>query len=73
MTVDLGELKKIRAPELWKHEKADFTPWLASEENIGRLADELGLELEVEGIEVPVGPFSADPRTPRPSGARLRN
>jgi hypothetical protein len=60
MTVDLGQLTKVRAPELWKHEEVDFTPWLASEENIGRLADAVGLELQVEGIEVPVGPFSAD-------------
>jgi len=37
-----------------------FTPWLAQEENIGRLASAVGLELQVEGIEVPVGPFSAD-------------
>jgi hypothetical protein len=39
MTVDLGQLKKMRAAELWKHEEHDFTPWLATEENIGRLAE----------------------------------
>jgi hypothetical protein len=60
MTVDLGQLKKMRATELWKHEEHDFTPWLANEENIGRLAETLGLEFQIEGIEVPVGPFSAD-------------
>ncbi len=60
MTVDLGQLTKVRAPELWKHEEAEFTPWLSSEENIGRLADAIGLELQVEGIEVPVGPYCAD-------------
>jgi hypothetical protein len=60
MTVDLGQIKKVTAAELWKHEEKEFTPWLAAEDNIGRLADALGLELQVEGIEVPVGPFSAD-------------
>jgi Domain of unknown function (DUF4268) len=60
MTVDLGQIKKVKAAELWKHEEKEFTPWLAGEDNIGRLADALGLELQVEGIEVPVGPFSAD-------------
>jgi Domain of unknown function (DUF4268) len=60
MAVDLGQIKKVKATELWKHEEKEFTPWLASDDNIGRLADALGLELQVEGIEVPVGPFSAD-------------
>ena len=60
MTIDLGQMKRVKAVELWKHEEHDFTPWLATEENIGRLADALGLEFQVEGIEVPVGPFSAD-------------
>ena len=60
MTIDLGLMKRVKAAELWKHEEHDFTPWLATEENIGRLAEALGLEFQVEGIEVPVGPFSAD-------------
>ena len=60
MTIDLGQMKRVKAAELWKHEEHDFTPWLATEENIGRLADALGLEFQVEAIEVPVGPFSAD-------------
>jgi hypothetical protein len=60
MAVDLGQMKKVRMQELWKHEEQEFTPWLAAEENIKRLADALGLELQVEGIEVPVGPLSAD-------------
>ena len=35
--------------------------WLALEANISKLAEELHLgELQVEGVEVPVGPFSAD-------------
>jgi hypothetical protein len=60
MTVDLGEIRKLRVRDHWKHEEQEFTPWLAKEENIGRLAKAIGLELQVEGIEVPVGPFSAD-------------
>jgi hypothetical protein len=35
MTTDLGELRKIRVHEQWKHEEQDFTPWLAKDENIG--------------------------------------
>jgi hypothetical protein len=54
--------------ELWRHEELEFTPWLASDENISRLADAIGLELQVEGIEVPVGPFTADILAKDPAG-----
>jgi hypothetical protein len=60
MTIDLGQMKRMRAAVVWEHEEHEFTPWLATEDNIAQLADALGLELQVEGIEVPVGPFSAD-------------
>ena len=60
MTESLGELESVDVRRLWPHEAADFTPWLASEENISKLADALGLELEAEGTEVAVGPYSAD-------------
>jgi hypothetical protein len=46
--------------EQWSNEAASFTPWLAGEANLAALGDELGLELELEGTEVPVGPYSAD-------------
>lgn len=69
MKVDLGDIRKIPMQDLWKHEELDFTPWLATEENISRLADSIGMELQVEGIEVPVGPFTADILAKDPSGA----
>ena len=59
---DLGEIKKIIAKSVWAHEEMDFTPWLAREENIAKLGKEIGLELQVERIEVPVGPYWADIR-----------
>lgn len=43
---------------MWKKEAADFTPWLA--DNIEELAEKMGMELEVVGQEVSVGPYSAD-------------
>ena len=55
---DLGRLSRIDPREVWKSECLDFTPWLA--QNIGRLADILGLELEVTQSEAPVGDFSCD-------------
>jgi hypothetical protein len=60
MSVDLGQMRKVGVRDVWKHEEQEFTPWLASDENFSRLADALDLELQVEGVEVPVGPFSAD-------------
>lgn len=60
MSDQLGEIIQVSVKKLWKHEQYDFTPWLAEDENISRLAEALGLELEVEGTEVAVGPYSAD-------------
>lgn len=60
MADDLGELKILEVRNIWPNESADFTPWLANDENIGRLGDALGLELEVESTEVAVGPYAAD-------------
>mgnify|MGYP006293499425 CR=1 FL=1 len=56
----LGEFKRIDVRTLWRSESADFTPWLAREENISKLGEALGVELEVEKVEVAVGPYSAD-------------
>ncbi|TWT86633.1 hypothetical protein Mal64_34620 [Pseudobythopirellula maris] len=56
----LGRLDKIEARNIWVDEARDFTPWLASEENIGLLGDAIGYELEVVAQEKSVGPFKAD-------------
>ncbi|MBI2480118.1 MAG: DUF4268 domain-containing protein [Planctomycetia bacterium] len=45
---------------MWPHEAGNFTPWLAHPDNIQRLGEAIGLELEVEHTEVAVGPFAAD-------------
>jgi len=56
----LGRLEQVELRTIWVNEAVDFTPWLARPENISELAKTLGLELEVEGQEGPVGPFRAD-------------
>lgn len=56
--MELGILKTVVARLKWANEARDFTPWLA--QNISELGQAVGLELEVENIEVQCGPYSAD-------------
>ena len=55
MTKSLGRLRNVDVRSQWPKEAADFTPWLAGEENISRLGEALGLELEVLRTEAAVG------------------
>lgn len=56
----LARLVPVGLRQGWPHEAASFTPWLAESENLALLGEALGLRLEVEGVEVNVGPFRAD-------------
>jgi hypothetical protein len=64
----LGQLKRIDAREVWKHEALHFTPWL--KENIHLLAEALRMELELPEIEVAVGEFSCDVVAQEPDTGR---
>lgn len=57
-TSELGKLESANLRKAWPHEAHDFTPWLA--ENLDRLSEAIGLDLELEGYEVQVGPYRAD-------------
>ena len=56
--VDLGAIERVDLREVWPHEAQDFTPWLA--ENLDKLGEALGLDLELSESEAPVGPFFLD-------------
>ena len=56
--VDLGEIKRVDLREVWPNEASDFTPWLA--ENLDKLGEALGLDLELQSAEAAVGAFSLD-------------
>lgn len=59
MTVPpLGRLQPVPPREVWAHEAQHFTPWLL--QNADVLSDLLGMELELEVAEHPVGGFSLD-------------
>ena len=55
---DIGTLSPVHIREIWPKEDKDFTPWLA--EQAGLLSEKLGMDLQHEGTEVPVGRYSAD-------------
>ena len=50
MLDELARMEPVAVKNVWSHEARVFTPWLA--ENIGLLADAVGLDLEVTGTEV---------------------
>ena len=61
MTTAPNLAKIERVPDLratWPNEAQDFTPWLA--ENIGELGEALGMDLELQQTEAPVGGYSLD-------------
>ena len=57
----LGKLEKIKdLRSVWKHEANDFTKWLAGEENLNTLSDEIGIDIELISTEAKTGSFSTD-------------
>jgi len=56
----LGKLTKIDLREAWKHEANDFTTWLAQEENLRLLGDEIGFDMKLVQTEAKVGDFNVD-------------
>ena len=56
----LARLQAVDPQEVWKHESADFTPWLAEPDNLRLLGKTLGMELDNARTEQTVGSFSAD-------------
>jgi hypothetical protein len=59
MKKDLGKIKQVELRDAWTLEP-EFTRWLAEEENLNALSDELGLELSLIQTEANVGDFNVD-------------
>lgn len=57
---NLGKLKKVELREAWKHEASNFTLWLAEEENLTLLGDEIGIDMKLVQTEAAVGSFNVD-------------
>ena len=58
MAMPEEEIKQADVRTKWEHEAHDFTPWLA--QNLHLLGNLLGMKLELEQMEVPVGPYFLD-------------
>lgn len=56
----LGKLKKVDLREGWRHEALDFTKWMAQEENLNLLGDEIGYDIKLIQVEAEVGGFNVD-------------
>lgn len=66
----LGKLEKVDIREIWKNETKDFTSWLAKEENLALLSDEIGISMNLITTEAGVGQFSADILAEEPNTGR---
>ena len=60
MNNKLGKLSKTDLREIWKNEEYDFSTWLAEEENLVLLSDEIGISIKLIEKEVGVGKYSLD-------------
>lgn len=56
--VEFGKIKTVDIKSIWKNEALHFTPWLA--DNLDKLSDLIGLDLELTSREAGVGDFSLD-------------
>ena len=56
----LGKLVKVELRKVWEHEARDFSDWLAKDENLSLLSEELGIDIEVIGTEESSGRFRVD-------------
>ena len=57
-TPNLAKIEQVDLRQAWPNEAQDFTPWLA--ENIAELGEALGMDLELQQTEAPVGSYSLD-------------
>ena len=60
MAINLSRITKVNPREIWKHEALDFTQWLAKEENISVLCEELEINLENVKPEAAAGRYNVD-------------
>ena len=58
--INISKIKEIDLRKAWNHEASDFTNWLAEDENLSLLSDEIGIDLKLIQTEASVGKFNVD-------------
>jgi RecB family endonuclease NucS len=58
--MELSRIQQVPLREIWKHEASNFTKWLAMDENLALLSEEINIELTVIETEYNVGRFHVD-------------
>lgn len=54
----LSKLKKVDLRDVWGHEALDFTNWIAQQENLDALSEEIGVDIKwikTEAIDKEIG------------------
>ena len=58
---ELGKIERVEdLRKIWSKEARDFTVWLARDENLTMLGEAVGIDINLEERESPVGSFSVD-------------
>lgn len=58
---ELGKIERVEdLRKIWSNEARDFTVWLAKNENLTMLGEAVGIDINLEERESPVGSFSVD-------------
>lgn len=60
MKKDLSKLQEVDLRDVWGHEAIDFTNWLAQQENLDALSEEIGVDIKLIKTEANVGKFNVD-------------
>ena len=56
----LGKLEQVDLRSVWENEASNFTTWMAEDENLSLLSDEIGIDIKVIQTEADVGKFNVD-------------
>jgi len=56
----LGKIESVELRKIWQNEEYDFTPWLAKDENIVQLGEQLNFDIHVIKKEEKIGDYEVD-------------
>lgn len=60
MIKKLSKLQQVNLRDFWEHEAREFTPWLAQQDNLDILSEEIEVDINFIKMEASVGKFNVD-------------